>query len=1026
MNKISMTDEYFNYVAKYQTLYGKDTVVLLQNGSFFEMYAIDNSQEQIFTEIRQVCETLDIFVSRKNKSILENGRHNPLMAGFPTWSYQKHIQNLLDNEYTVVIFEQKEISKGVFERVMTEVLSPSIQLDYQKSIDGVYCVCFYMNVGHEYFSKVEFWNVSCSIIDITTGKIYLYDITHSRLEKKESVLFDMIRITRTHPPREIILVLNGDSFDLTESFWRKELSYHNTIHIIDVQNGSLAKIFENGVTLDKIKRNQYQIDFFNRVYCHLNIHTNINKIEYLNLEKNQHMRISLLLLLQFVYNHNKMLLEKVQKPEWCEYLNEESFSSFCKIENNSMEQIGLFYSNQGPMKRQRTLTRLNCVFDVLNETKTAVGYRFLKENLCKPLTSVSEILKRNLHIQIVKKNSDKMELTRTNLSKICDIERIHRKIQLKNISCSEFCAIENSYKIIYETAQFWHDLLSSPDSETELSEIARAIQFIGDKLFVENCNNTARNQPIELQIFKSGTVPALDQLFKEKSEIMQGIEQEKEKVEKILNGCSIPARGKRKLSQILAQPAVTENIKLEYTEKEKHYFSMSHTKCKFFQEHLKATPALSDYYKIKTQASNCKLVSTNLEKMNEKYGLCVEQIDELSKKYFSEFVQNFNDCFESIFMKINYLVGYIDFIQSGAYVSLENRYTSPQIVPSQKSFVDCVDLRHPLIEKILQHSVYIPNDICLARERSHNSNTENETLDVKHGYLIFGTNSCGKSVFMKSVGIAVIMAQIGYDVACSEMVLSPFYNIITRMSGNDDPLKGHSSFAVEMIELNLILSRATERSLVLGDEICHGTEQVSGQSLVASSLIYLCNKKVPFVFASHLHQLSDMECIRELKGLALKHLSVRRESNLLVYERKLKAGSGDATYGIEVAKYIIDNPEFITMAEKIQKQVQSQEANLLSDRISRYNRVIHMEKCQICGSRASETHHINQQKDADENKMVEASNLNMRIHMNHYANLVALCEKCHLSIHAASGKKLLIHGYNETIRGLELKFEWSK
>jgi DNA mismatch repair protein MutS len=615
-------------------------------------------------------------------------------------------------------------------------------------------------------------------------------------------------------------------------------------------------------------------------------------------------------------------------------------------------------------------------------------------------------------------------LTRSNLSKICDIERIHRKIQLANISFSEFSLLEASYKIIFDTVKLWLEIFDN--CENDLLLLEQAISYISERLIVENCLNTPRNQPVELQIFKKQHYPELDQLFEEKKEILEKIDLEKLKIEKIFENFNTSSRGKRKLSQILATG--NDNIKLEYTEKEKYYFSISHTKCKFLQEYIKGNHSLTDYYKIKAQASNSKITSKELDKQNEKYISCMTKIDEMSKKLFGEFINNFCSLFENIFLKINSIVGYTDFIQSGAYVSLENNYVSPQVVEYKRSFLDCKDLRHPLIEKILQHTVYIPNDICLGKSSLLNENfSENESeslMDYINGYLIFGTNSCGKSVFMKSVGIAVIMAQIGYDVACSRMSFSPFYNIITRMSGNDDPLKGHSSFAVEMIELNLILSRASEHSLILGDEICHGTEQISGQSLVASSLIYLCNKRVPFVFASHLHQLSEMKCIKELQGLSLKHLSVKRENSNLVYERKLKEGSGDATYGIEVAKYIIDNQDFIQVAEKIQKMVKNQEMNFISDRISRYNRNLHLENCQICGSRATETHHIIQQKEADENKMVESEKLKMKIHMNHYSNLVALCDTCHNCIHNKSGKKLMIYGYDETIKGLELKFEW--
>jgi DNA mismatch repair protein MutS len=246
------------------------------------------------------------------------------------------------------------------------------------------------------------------------------------------------------------------------------------------------------------------------------------------------------------------------------------------------------------------------------------------------------------------------------------------------------------------------------------------------------------------------------------------------------------------------------------------------------------------------------------------------------------------------------------------------------------------------------------------------------------------------------------------------------------MTGGDDALRGHSSFAVEMIELNLILSRSTSRSLVLGDEICHGTEHVSGISLVAASIVSLCAKRVPFVFASHLHQLSKMPEIQQLPGLSMKHLTVRRdvETKTLVYVRKLADGSGDATYGIEVAKHIVDDRDFIKMAERFQRSILERQAHVVPDRVSRYNTNMFMGKCQICSKKAIETHHVIQQKDADEHKRVVFEEAKTPASVHHMANLVALCIDCHLSIHKRKGKRLKIEGYEDTAEGRKLKYSW--
>lgn len=1041
---LKMTDEYFEYVFKYQKLYGNMTVVLLQNGSFFEMYGIDNESEKCFPEIRIVCDTLDIFLSRKNKSIQENGRHNPLMAGFPIWSYQKHIQTLLDNEYTVVIFEQKEITsnKGEikFERILSEVLSPSIQLEYHNVKESQYCFCIYLSKGTEYFSKLEFWNVAVSMIEISTGKIYLYDISHSRIEKKESVIFDLIRLLKTHNPSELIFV---DETENIEQYWRKELNYYHTLHYI--HPNQLGKIFDKEVSIEKIKKKIYQEEFFKKIYSNKNLNSNLNIIEYLHLESSEIMRISCMILLQFVWNHNRFLLENLQKPEWCECIGEKK-PSFCKIENNSMEQIGLFYMNTNKQKRNMNCQYM-CVFDVINKTKTPMGHRFLRETLAKPLINVSDIIDRQKNIQYMIRNQDLLMDLRTNLEKISDTERIHRKIQMGNISCMEFTQLQMSYMTIECELKKWSTIFGQKNLLSEM------IDFINKHLLIENCGNISRNQDIETQIFRQGTYIDLDQLINEKEICISYIEKQRKDFENILSNKTetssnedkvIRKSGKiskaksnsksknKKTTELMLQILkekenfnlndVPNQVKCEYSDKDKYHFVITNTKFKTFQEIAKKNKLLCEKYTTKVQASNVKVFCEEMNDINKKLSEISEKINELSKKYFALFVKSFCNAFESQFTLINKSVALLDFYHSGAIVAIENNYTCPNCVESDRSFIDCKDLRHPLIEKILMYSMYVPNDICLGKENDSTNGSH-----CSNGYLIFGTNSCGKSVFMKSVGIATIIAQVGYFVPCTKMTFSPFHNIITRMSGNDDPLRGQSSFAVEMIELNLIISRSNQNSLVLGDEICHGTEHVSGVSLMASSIIYLCERRVPFVFASHLHQLSKMDVIQDCKGLSIKHLTVKRdiENNQLIYERTLKDGSGEATYGIEVAKYIIENQEFIRTAEKIQKIIKEEELNVVSERVSKYNRHKIIDRCQICGNKATETHHIIPQKDADEKGMIKL-NGNFTISKDHYTNLVALCEKCHLSTHGKKGKKLDILGYIETTNGLELKFNWTK
>ena len=242
----------------------------------------------------------------------------------------------------------------------------------------------------------------------------------------------------------------------------------------------------------------------------------------------------------------------------------------------------------------------------------------------------------------------------------------------------------------------------------------------------------------------------------------------------------------------------------------------------------------------------------------------------------------------------------MDFYKSNAKTSILYGYTKPCIVEGEKSFVDIEAMRHPIIERIQTDIEYVPNDICIG----------NSDLD---GMLLYGCNAVGKSSLMKAIGLNIIMAQSGMFVACSKFTFKPFNYVFTRISDNDNIFKGQSSFAVEMSELRSILKRSDKNSIVLGDELCSGTESVSAQSIFAASVIKL-EEKYKFVFATHLHELYKMSDIKELDNVKSYHLKVifEEETKKLIYDRKLEDGNGPTIYGLEVCKAMDLDPEFLS------------------------------------------------------------------------------------------------------------------
>ena len=251
------------------------------------------------------------------------------------------------------------------------------------------------------------------------------------------------------------------------------------------------------------------------------------------------------------------------------------------------------------------------------------------------------------------------------------------------------------------------------------------------------------------------------------------------------------------------------------------------------------------------------------------------------------------------------------------------------------------------------------------------------------------------------------MAQCGFYVPCETFTYSPYHYLFTRIIGNDNIFKGLSTFGVEMSELRVILQHCNEKSLILGDELCSGTEIDSALSIFISSLELMTQRQSSFIFATHFHELQQMNEMKQLKNIQCKHLKVQfdHENQQLYYDRRLHNGQGESIYGLEVCKSLKLPDSFIERCYEIRNNYIKNKNNVLLMKISKYNKEKLKHMCEFCDEEiATETHHLQYQKDANENDYINNS-----FHKNHSANLACVCDKCHEHIH-----------------GLHLKFEKRK
>jgi DNA mismatch repair protein MutS len=277
---------------------------------------------------------------------------------------------------------------------------------------------------------------------------------------------------------------------------------------------------------------------------------------------------------------------------------------------------------------------------------------------------------------------------------------------------------------------------------------------------------------------------------------------------------------------------------------------------------------------------------------------------------------------------------------------------------------------------------------------------------------------------MKAIGLSVLLAQTGSFVPAKEFEFLPFQNILTRLSGMDNMYKGQGSFSVEVNELRDICKRCTDKSLILGDELCRGTEHTSAIGIVTGGIVHMNKKNANFVLATHLHDLpKEPEILDISDSIQIKHLQVKRDptKNTIEYIRKLVDGSGDAYYGIEVARSQGVPEDILLIAERVRKRHIGISEKLSSTKRSHFNTKKFVEYwCEVCQKNPAEhVHHIVEQHKADDNGI-----LNQQYHKNTPHNMVGLCRNCHDDVH--DRKTLEIKGYVQTSSGTKLKWKREK
>ena len=973
----SLISEYLNLQEKYQKKWGEKTIVLMEVGSFFEIYGVVNDTEKRGI-IYEISEFTNLNVSKKNSKTEPVSIKNPLMAGFPNYSVKKWEDILLKHDYTIIKIEQDCHGNSNPNRNITEIRSPGINLESHNFTNTMMSLFF--EEYQDSKSGHSILQLGLSVIDINTGHIWVYE-THSEINDYNFCLDESFRYIQSFNPMEIIIhTLNT------------KLTKYDIINYLEISNYTIHfnLYSENNELLSNSNKNF----MLKKVYPDTGV---LSPVEYIDMERMFFSLNSLIYLLQFSYEHNETIIDRLKKPFLCEP------EKYLTLSHDSVIQLNVISNKNTELKQEKSL------WTILDKTKTVLGKRFLKHNLLNPLIDTEELNDRYLLVEsFIEK--DMYDTIRNNLKYIVDIERLHRKMAMGIMNPYHFINLDISYQRILKIIDYIKQTKLDqkyrilPDDDI-LVNFKQYITNYNSKLDMKNLSEVYLND-LKKNIFKKG-------LYHEIDDIQDKIEYHHRWLNKFLETLN-------KIEFFISKN--NSNVKvfeLKFNEKEGHYISLTTSKFKYFKEFLSKNNdeikfnidneefvIKSDTLDIKQGKTHTKINCNQLKMIsNSKSGLQEKMKKKCSDK-FSELLHELHTEYHIVLDKMCASIAFIDFICNIAFVSKSNGYVKPEIINEKKSFIESIDMRHPIIEIVREEMKYIPNDINLGND------------DCK-GILLYGVNAVGKSSLMKSIGLNVIMAQAGFYVPCRSFKYSPYHHLFTRISNNDNIFKGQSTFAVEMSELKTILNRSNDKTLVLGDELCSGTETISAISLVTSGVIFLSKKNTSFIFATHLHKLSDMEEINNCKNVKHFHMETtyNEETKKIIYNRKLIPGSGNSIYGLEVARGMGLDKDFINCADKIRKNIMNLNDFGINNKHSNYNKQIIIDKCSICKCNTEEVHHIEEQHLADKKGMIDY------FHKNSLFNLVQLCKECHHKVHYGN---LSIIGYVDTNEGIELQYKDSK
>ncbi len=520
-------------------------------------------------------------------------------------------------------------------------------------------------------------------------------------------------------------------------------------------------------------------------------------------------------------------------------------SSYVKMDANSIRNLEL-------TETLRHNNRIGSLFWLIDKCETAMGSRYLKKQILRPLVNKEILETRYDTIDILNKEFITKQEIKDLLKNVYDLERIVGRISYGNTNGKDLVQLRKSLSILPNLKT---DLLVLKNTHTTF--LANSIDSLTDfyrllqKAIVEDPPLTIK----EGRIFKEGYNKDLDEIRNSALNIKTWLKELEEK-ERTKTGIKKLRIGYNRVFgyYIEVPKGQIQNVKDEFGYTRKQTLSNSE---RYITEELKQKETI--------------ILSSEERSIKLEYELFLELRDQARLK-IPQIQKNAN------------IISEIDMMIALSIISEDLNLVRPTL--TEKNKIEIIDSRHPVVEKVLTDTTFVPNDIILDKKTNI--------------LLITGPNMSGKSTYMRQMAITTILAQIGSFVPAKKAILPVFDAIYTRIGAADDLVSGKSTFMVEMLDANNAIKNATNNSLILFDEIGRGTATYDGMALAQAIIEYIHEKiKCKTFFSTHYHELTDLD--KSLSMLKNVHVSAKDKDGSLIFLHKVKDGPTDKSYGINVA-----------------------------------------------------------------------------------------------------------------------------